>query len=106
WPNTWSTFQHALTTHWMYRERGIAGIGFVLTADDPFVGVDLDNCLQGDCITLAAHQIVMQLGSYTEVSPSGQGLRLLVKNAEFGRNVRGNDLEVYAHSRFLTLTGK
>jgi putative DNA primase/helicase len=106
WPNTWSTFQHALMTHLMYRQRGIQGIGFVLTAHDPFVGLDIDHCLEGEFITSSAYEIVTKLATYTEVSPSGKGLRALVKNTEFRRNTRTAELEIYTHSRFLTLTGK
>ena len=48
------------------------GVGFVFTADDPFAGVDLDDCV-GDAQRLhpAAAEIVERLASYTELSPSG-----------------------------------
>ena len=45
WSNTWSTFNHAYSVYLAHAETGVNGIGFVLTSDDPFVAVDLDNCV-------------------------------------------------------------
>ena len=45
WSNTWSTFERAFATYDTYRTDGIDGVGFVLTVDDPFVGIDLDHCV-------------------------------------------------------------
>jgi putative DNA primase/helicase len=105
WANTWSTCQHVYMTYLMYAKRGINGIGFVVTKDDPFVGVDIDNCFADNRFTLEAQEIVQHLGSYTEVSPSGRGLRILIACADYLENRRTRALEIYSHSRFLTLTG-
>src|SRR5689334_19354897 len=45
WPNTWSRFEVAHQTYLTYRYRGIQGLGFVLTLDDPYVAIDLDGCV-------------------------------------------------------------
>ena len=103
WPNTWGTFEQALAA---YQAHELSGIGFVLTPDDPFVGVDLDHCVDGQEITEAAQTVVEQLSSYTEVSPSGKGLRILVECPAYTSNTRRAEVEIYAHSRFLTLTGR
>ena len=105
WPNTWSTLEQACMAYWAHRDD-IAGIGFVLTPDDPFVGVDLDHCIQQGEISEDAQQIVAALDSYTEISPSGAGIRILAACPEFASNMRQPDLEVYSHSRFLTVTGR
>src|SRR5262245_59804867 len=42
-PTHWTTFEVALAS----RREGL-GIGFVFTADDPYVGIDLDDCLGED----------------------------------------------------------
>ncbi len=57
----------------------LAGVGFVLT-DDGLVGVDLDAVLdqQGAIVDPAISELVAKLGSYTEISPSGRGLRCLI----------------------------
>jgi putative DNA primase/helicase len=105
WPNTWTNFEHAYMTYLAYRNRGLRGIGFVLTTTDPFVGVDLDHCVVDGKVAPEAQAIVDHLGSYTETSPSGQGLRILVTSPGFVGNMRRQALEIYSHSRFVTLTG-
>ncbi|MCC6170366.1 MAG: hypothetical protein IT329_24325 [Caldilineaceae bacterium] len=105
WANTWSSFEQAYTVYLMHRGRGLHGVGFVLTADDPFVGVDKDNCLAGQAISPPALAVINHLQSYTEVSPSGRGLRILVACPEYTENARTEALEAYSHSRFVTLTG-
>lgn len=103
WANTWSQFEQAYAT---YQKHNLAGVGFVLTKDDPFVGVDLDNCVCKGGVTLFAAEVVQALGSYTEYSPSGTGLRILVATPGYRENRRTPDMELYSHSRFLTLTGQ
>src|SRR4051794_32368531 len=77
-PATWSTFEAALAA---YRERRLAGIGFVFAEGDPFTGIDLDACRDSDAGTLVpwADEIVRDLDSYTEVSPSGTGVKVLIR---------------------------
>ena len=105
WANTWTTFAHAYRTYLLYEGRGLHGIGFVLTADDPFVGVDIDNCVEDGELEPATLEVVRFLESYTEISPSQHGLRILVSCPAFTDNARTPALEIYSHSRFLTLTG-
>lgn len=105
WANTWGSFDDAYAVYVANRAAGIDGIGFVLTEDDPFVGLDLDHCMMESEPDTAAQIVVENMASYTEVSPSGTGLRILVACPEFHRNVRTAELELYSHSRFLTLTG-
>ena len=61
WTNTWSTFEHAYMTYLMYRERGLHGVGFVLTVGDPFVGVDIDDCLSEREISTPARDVIGHL---------------------------------------------
>jgi putative DNA primase/helicase len=100
---TWTDFETA-------REHATTkdiGIGFVFTRDDPIVGVDLDDCRDPDDGTLEdwAHDIVARLDSFTEVSPSGTGVHVLVEGElPEGRNRHG-DVELYDDARFFTVTG-
>ena len=105
WANTWGSFDDAYIVYDAQRDTGVDGIGFVLTRDDPFVGLDLDRCITESRIDTAAQTVVENMPSYAEVSPSGTGLRILVACPGFRLNARTPQLEVYSHSRFLTLTG-
>jgi hypothetical protein len=104
-PATWATLADARK---VASERSYDGIGFVFTAADPFCGVDLDGCLDPDTgeVEPWAMEIVEDLSSYTEVSPSGTGLHVIVR-AELpeGRR-RDGRIEMYDRSRFFTVTGK
>jgi hypothetical protein len=78
-PDTWGTFQQA-------QKAVLSGrfdrLGFVLTKSDPFVGVDLDACRDPKTGVIApwAHAVLRRFGrTYTEVSPSGTGIRLFVR---------------------------
>lgn len=103
-PYTWSSFDNVIDS-W-HRAPRFDGIGYVLTHDTPTVGIDLDNCIQNQEYTPQAQEITKLLNSYTEISPSGKGLRILV-NAEVGdfAGKRRNDLELYNFGRYLSITG-
>ena len=66
----------------------LAGVNFVLTADDPYVGMDLDGCHDPETGALDpwAADIVRQLDSYTEVSPSGRGVKISSYVGRFPRD--------------------
>ena len=82
------------------------GLGFVLTPNDPYVAVDLDACIHEHEIDQSAMEAIEALKSYTEISPSGQGLRILLACPQFRDNTRRAAIEVYSHSRYITITGQ
>jgi len=103
-PSTWASFDKAWEA---YESGGYTGIGFVLTEGDPFCGWDLDHCRDSETghVEDWAMDIVHKLQGYTEVSPSGTGLRIIVKaKLPPGGRKKGNT-EVYESSRYLTMTG-
>ena len=57
------------------------GIGFVFAEDDEFCGIDLDACRCRDDgrLTEWSASIINSVGSYAEVSPSGEGVKLVVR---------------------------
>lgn len=106
---TWCDFDAALAG---LRERGgfLDGLGFQL-GESPerksgIVGVDLDGCLD-DAKRVAgwALAIVRRLDSYTEVSPSGKGLRIFCRGELPPGGRKKGDIEFYDCGRFLTVTG-
>ncbi|MFC6888192.1 hypothetical protein [Halorubrum trueperi] len=85
----------------------VDGLGVVFTADDPLVGVDLDDCRdpETETPTAWAADVIGQLDSYTEVSPSETGYHILITgDLPEGRN-RAGDIELYDRARFFTVTG-
>ena len=104
-PETWSGYEEAQRA---CREQGFNGIGFVFTAEDDLCGVDLDGCLNPETgeIKEWAREIIEELDSYTEVSPSGSGIHVLVKGElPPGRNRKGR-IEMYDKGRYFTVTGR
>lgn len=102
-PSTWSTFAQAVRR---YTERDDAdGIGFVFTEDDPYTGVDLDHCVVNGFLTDYAADVVDGLDSYTEESPSGAGLHIIVE-AILPHSFKTDIIELYDRGRYFTFTGK
>lgn len=101
-PATWSAYRDALAA---LPGLKAAGLGFVFTRGDPWVGVDLDRCLPGS----AADSLAERLGTYTETSLSGSGLHLIARapGLEVGRKgaLGSLSVEVYSHSRYFACTG-
>lgn len=106
WPNTWTAFDEAYATYLRHYNRNLHGIGFVLTETDPYVALDLDDCIHDDEIGSRAAQVINEVRSYTEISPSGRGLRIPVACPGFQDNARRGGIEVYSHSRYVTVTGQ
>lgn len=106
-PEKWYSFeaaQAALSTN-----PEFAGLGLVLTGIKGIVGTDLDNCIVNGVVAPWAQQIVDDLASYTEVSPSGNGLRVFnAGQQEKDWNNHEVGIEVYGgnDARFLTVSGQ
>lgn len=114
-PTTWGTFAEALALYQRQPERQpdkYAGVGYVISADDPFTGVDLDDArdpLTGDLDPWAAG-VLADLSGYQEVSPSGTGAKAIVRAHKPGRRCEaqceGHKVEIYDSLRFFALTGR
>ena len=68
---TWSTFERA--------EEQSDKIGFVFTDSDPYCGIDLDDCITDGKYTPEAIWILDKLKSYSEISPSGTGVKIWIR---------------------------
>jgi putative DNA primase/helicase len=103
-PATWGTLQDAL--HFCRENLWAAGVGFVFTKHDPYVGIDLDKCRDPQKGEIApwAQSIVDYLSSYTEVSPSGTGVKVFVRGA-IPAGARKGAIETYDSGRYFTVTG-
>ncbi|HKQ49918.1 MAG TPA: phage/plasmid primase, P4 family [Phycisphaerae bacterium] len=108
-PGTWATFDQSVIA---CARGGLDGIGFVLTADDPYCGIDLDGCIVNGQIVPEARAIIDDLDSYAEISPSGAGVKLFIKATKpswagcKSKKVSGfKHAEIYDSKRFFTVTG-
>lgn len=101
-PNTWSTFEDAVSA---VEQSVYDGIGYVF-CDDGLVGIDIDDGFADGLLNPLAADIIRQCGSYTEKSRSGRGIHILVKgDLPFkGKNNR-EAVEIYKASRYFIMTG-
>ena len=123
--STGASFNEAVKT-------GMKHIGFILSKDDPFAIVDLDNPFEivedqfnetgekikvkviadehhakfPECVEIAKrHGKVMEaFNSYTELSQSGQGAHIVCRGS-VPQGVRRDRIEVYSDQRYMIFTG-
>jgi hypothetical protein len=84
------------------------GIGYVLTDGEWVVGIDLDHCRETETGKIAdwALAIITRFNTYTEVSPTGEGVHLWLKaHRTRVKGRRKGNVEVYSWGRYLTVTG-
>jgi putative DNA primase/helicase len=106
-PQTWAEFDVAVRSA---RNRRLPGIGYVFAGG--ITGVDLDHCRNCETGEIArwAQQIITELHSYSEISPSEDGIHILIRatmpaNAKHVRAMPPGKIEMYDSARFFTVTG-
>ena len=112
-PETFTSFELALAA---YHGGGFEGLG--LGIFNGFCAIDIDHCLSPNGVTISdmARDIIHIMDSYTEISPSGQGIRILFKAPGFQYdkqryyiNNQKKGLEIYiegATKKYVTVTGR
>jgi putative DNA primase/helicase len=105
-PATWASFIEVVS-YYRAHQSLFDGIGFVVTDADPYVGVDLDHVIDLDTGAMDAWavNILSRLHSYSEVSPSGTGVRIFVKGSLPAGGRKSGPFEIYESGRYLTVTG-
>jgi len=104
---TWSSFVTVVSAC----DKGTySGIGYVFSSGDPYTGVDPDHCRDPETgeIEAWAQCWVERLDGYVEVSPTGEGLHIIVKGKSprnGKRTVDGKTVEIYSAERYFTCTG-
>jgi putative DNA primase/helicase len=85
-----------------------AGIGFAFLPGDGLVGVDIDGAIDPDTgqVSDLCAKVVDLCASYTEASPSGKGVHIILQGEtpKFKDDAIG--LEVYAGGQYFTCTGR
>jgi hypothetical protein len=103
-PATWSSFAKVQLA---YEQGGFDGVGFVTSRNDPFVLIDLDHCLGNAALWDATSivEIAKREGAYVERSISGTGCHAIGRGAQLEKGRKKNNVEMYTHSRFFTMSG-
>lgn len=108
-PSTWASYDEALASVTRHK---CAGLGFVFTREDPYVGIDLDHCIdESGALSRRAQEIFAAFSTYTEVSPSGRGLHCILRGSVPSRAAHsavldGQPVEVYSEGRYFCMTGE
>jgi predicted P-loop ATPase len=83
------------------------GLGFAFLPGDGLIGIDIDAAIDADTGEVAPHclRIIEQCASYTERSPSGRGVHIIV--AGHTQTFKDNSIgvEVFCGRQFFTCTG-
>lgn len=108
-PNTWRSFADALKAYTASQrsKSPFDGIGFVFSADDPFCGLDFDDCIDASGqIAPGVQMLLDELHTYAEISQSGRGVKAIVRAKLPAAGIRGGAYELYDQRRFFALTGR
>jgi len=110
---TWTDFETAIKT--CVSNSSLAGVGFVFTSADDIVGIDLDAVVDPATNEIKpwATSVIQTLNTYTELSPSGTGLKLFCRgkikinhNKPKAGTEYAEAFEIYNTRRFFTVTGE
>lgn len=118
-----SNWLDASTAEYLARQYGL-GVAFVFTPNDPYFGIDVDNCFDpatGEWSPHALKLYYMFERAAFEFSQSGKGMHLIGMGAPALLAIAEGDperlkkrlssageynFEIYTHGRFFALTGK
>jgi putative DNA primase/helicase len=102
--HTWGTYDQAVA---FTEKHGLDGVGFMFSVDDDYAGVDLDHCVNeaGELEPWAA-EAVREIDSYSEISPSGTGVKMIVKATLPPKGRKRDNVEMYNVGRFFTITAQ
>lgn len=105
---TWTIFD---AIHSLYEKNdSYNGIGFVLSNDDDYICLDIDDAVNPDTGQLKTDlALEMTELTYCELSPSGKGLHCFFKGelpSERKKKRSDLDIELYNNARFMTVTGE
>ncbi len=112
-PVTWSTLVEAIAFYQTHSNK-LQGVGRMFDPADGMIGLDFDDCLDDHRNVIHDHVAtgwLPRLNSYSEISPSGRGVKVWLKarldlDGKTGRRDAKQGVEIYRERRYFTLTGK
>ena len=107
-PAKWSSWDKLIAASQKYCGPGFA-LGSV-NSGPTFAGIDLDECRdpKTGVIQEWAWKVIHTVNSYTEISPSGTGVKIFITGAlreEDTKQDKVYQLEIYDRKRYFTVTG-
>jgi len=107
--NTWVSFDEAFKAHQSGRYDGIGfTLGVAGSSGVHFNGLDIDKCIENGSIRPDAIYLASMVDSYTEISPSGKGIKVFSTGQLLGEGRKKDDsrgIEFYDSGRYFTVTG-
>ncbi len=110
-PSTWSTFENAVRVY-QNNPSLFSGIGYVFTESDEFFGIDIDDERKVkpehlETRRMLVKQIMNDVDTYTELSPSGNGIHMIGRGTlpVAGKRSVAMQVEIYCSNRYFTITG-
>lgn len=107
-PDTWGTFAECVATATQPGSL-FNGIGFMLTDDDPYTVIDIDDKTENPA---TAEERALQVevynlfNSYAELSPGGRGCHVVIRGKIPGGHGRDRfKIGIYSSMRYITFTG-
>jgi len=104
-PFGWIDFEPAVAAARLHAR----GLGFAFFEEGGISGADLDKCRDPETGAIApwAWRIINLLDTYTEISPSGTGVKLFVRGTlRTAAGKRRGPVELYSSGRYFTVTGQ
>jgi len=99
-PGTWADYETAAAA-----ANNYDGIGFEFLEGGNIFGIDLDHVIENGVINPVALEIIDTMDSYTEISPSGNGVHIIAKGTIPSKDRRKDFIEMYSDGRYFTVTG-
>lgn len=91
-----------------YERGGWSGIGFAFLPDDGLIGIDIDGAIDpasGE-VSDRCLEIVRACDSFTEYSPSGKGVHIIVQGQTHINKCDDIGLEIFCSAQFFTFTAR
>ena len=102
-PAHWASYGEALER---LENGNFDGLGFVFTAKDDLVFIDLDDCLDedGDPNEFAKEILSLIPDTYIETSQSETGLHIVCRG-RIPKTIKRKEIEIYSSGRYMAFTG-
>ncbi|MFZ4625161.1 MAG: VapE domain-containing protein [Rhodoferax sp.] len=91
-----------------YGKGNYTGIGFAFLPNDGLIGIDIDGAIDASTgeVSERLQAIITAVNSYTEYSPSGKGVHIIVQGETVTNKSNDIGLEIFCGRQYFTFTGK